>query len=192
MSRIDLFLFAHKGLRRAMFDVAIGLAATDFAEPSTAADALAAARRVLGFLREHAQHEDGTIFPALARHNPALAAGLQSEHGLIAGHEARFEHLLARFEAAPASARAAIGRHLLAQWHRIVSHHLAHLEREEEEGNRVLQACCTDAELGGLMRQVLAGIAPARRAEWQELIVAGLSAAERELLRQRLMAQESR
>lgn len=186
MSRFDLFLFAHKGLRAAMFDAGIQLGRADFGVPGVAAAMAPRLRTVLGFLREHAEHEDRTIFPAVARFSAPLAAGLQTEHGLIAGQEQRLEQLLDRLDGAQERELAAIGARVRSQWHVVVAQHLAHMEREEQEANRALHANLSDAELGVLHAAVLGSISAARRAEWQNLILPALTAAERRTLARRL------
>ncbi|MCK5942314.1 MAG: hypothetical protein KAI24_10125 [Planctomycetes bacterium] len=186
MTRVDLFLFAHKGLRAAMFATATQLARCDFRDPSAAAAAGAAVRRTLGFLQEHAEHENALIFGAIAAAMPDLAAGLHAEHALIHGQEEKLEPLLMRLARCGDTERVAVGCRLLGQWHVVVSQHLRHMEREEVEGNRVLQANLDDRALQALHGLVMARIPAARRAAWLELIRPALSPLDDEVLARRL------
>lgn len=147
MKRTDLFLSVHSDLRVAMFATAVRLARADVADPAAADAAFAQTRRVLGLLRDHAQHEERSILPVLRRHCPELATGLASEHQLIAGQEARLALLLDQMSEGVPARRSALASRLQGQWHRVMAHHLVHMQREEEEANRVLQAHYSDVEL---------------------------------------------
>jgi hypothetical protein len=62
---------------------------------------------------------------------------------------------------------------------RLCCEHLRHMEREEQEANRMLQAHRTDDELGALHQRIVGSIAPERVARWLELILPAASAPER-------------
>src|SRR5262245_15327319 len=78
--RFDSFTPIHKALRRQMFETAIALARTDFASAEETAEAARSVETCLGYLREHAEHEDRRIMPSVFDLAPALADDLARDH----------------------------------------------------------------------------------------------------------------
>jgi len=79
-ARLDSFTPIHKGMRRSLFETALLLARTDFGSPAETAAAEEATTTCLGYLREHAEHEDRHVIPRLAELDAALAAALEIDH----------------------------------------------------------------------------------------------------------------
>lgn len=184
MQRTDLYTTIHKAIRAVLFDTTTRVARTAFADAGQSELAVAAVRRLLGFLDEHAEHEDDVLMPELAAVAPEVHAALQADHTRIGGMQQEIAVLCERSAVAAAAERHALGQRLQVRLHRLVAAQLAHLEREEVDANRALQAHRTDAELQALHGRILARIAPVRLAEWMALLLPELSAPERgELLR---------
>lgn len=182
MTRLDLFLLVHKGLRAEIFETARAIARTDFAAPAQCRAAAARLERCFGFLEEHARHEEQVIFAELAGFAAVLAAELGNEHSRLDGLLLECSRVLARLEAASESERVALGRRLHGLFGGFVAEYLRHMEREECEVNRMLWAHRSDAELGALHARILAAIEPARLNEWLELILPELNPSERAAL----------
>jgi hypothetical protein len=179
MERVDLFATVHKGLRAALFSTASHAGRTDFGQAADALALLAEARRLLGFLDEHARHEDEVLMPVLVRLAPELHADLQAEHARVDGLHREVETLAARLESASGVERAAVGRRLHERLLRLAAEHVHHMAREEVEANRVLWAHLDDAALGALHERILGSIPPARTAEWLALMLPAMSPPER-------------
>jgi len=184
--RLDSFTPIHKGLRRSLLETALLLARTDFESSAETAAAHDATTGCLGYLRDHAEHEDRHVIPRLAELDAALAAALEAEHPRLERAALAVDTLWPRITAAPSGpARAAVGRELVRRFQTFVAQQLQHMDREEREVTAVLWAGMTDAEIGAISGRIVAEIAPARMAEFMELILPALSRPEREAMSRR-------
>ncbi len=179
MNRLDLYRTPHRAIRALLFGTTLQLARTDFAVESEARLAVAAGERLLGFLHEHAEHEERVLMPALEALSPEVASELRADHHRTAGLEREFAQLLARTALAGEAERVSLGARLNQRAALLTAEHLPHLEREEVLANRLLWAHKSDAELMLLHQQVVADIPPARLAEWFEVILPAMSCSER-------------
>lgn len=179
MNRPDLYRTPHRAIRALLFGTTLQLARTDFASEGEARLAVAAGERLLGFLHEHAEHEERVLCPEIERLSPETAAELRADHHRTAGLEREFAQLLARTALAGEAERVSLGARLNQRAALLTAEHLPHLEREEVLANRLLWAHKSDAELGSLHQQVVSEIPPARLAEWFELILPAMSCSER-------------
>ena len=182
MTRPELFLAVHKGIRAELFETARCIARSDFSVPAEAAAAEARVQRSFGFLEEHARHEEELVFSQIEEKAPVLCAELDNEHSRIDGLMLEITRLLARLAPAPEAERVALGRRLHAQFGCFLAEYLRHMEREESEANRVLWAHFGDEQLGAIQGRIIAGIEPARLSQWMELILPELNASERAAL----------
>ena len=73
-SRVDLFTDIHKGLRKALFDVATQAGATDWADAQSLGALDASWRPLVELLRCHTEHESNHIFRLLDGTNNAAVA----------------------------------------------------------------------------------------------------------------------
>jgi hypothetical protein len=179
MARVELYTTVHKGIRSALFEATAAVARTEFADAGEAASAGAAVRRTLAFLDEHAEHEDAVVMPELARICPELFAELTAEHARTHGLQREIEALAARLDGASEAERVALGVRLHERLARLVAEHLRHMAREETEGQRVLAANRSDAELRALHDRIVGRIAPARVPDWLALILPSAALSER-------------
>jgi hypothetical protein len=179
VTRFDLYAGVHKGLRAALFEAVALAARTDFGSDEESLRAAAAVRRVLGFLGEHATAEDAVIVPELLALAPELHAELLSEHARTGGLERDVLQVVARVEGAAGVERESLGRRLCDRLARLTAEHLRHMQREEQDANRVLWAHRTDEELLALHARILGVIPPPRTAEWLGIILPALSTPER-------------
>jgi hypothetical protein len=177
--RFDLFTGVHKGLRAALFETAALLARTDFAASDEAAQAARAVARTLGFLEEHAAHEDALVLPAVEALSPEVFVALREDHARADGLQRDLAALAARLPGAEAAERVAIGRRVHDRFGLLVAEHLRHMQREEQDVQRILWAHHADGDLRALHGRILARIAPPRAAEWIGLILPALSNPER-------------
>ncbi len=178
MIRRDLFLTVHKGLRAELFETARLVARADFAAAQSCTEVERRLHRSFAFLEEHAAHEDEAIFPALQALAPVLCAELQSDHSRVDGRMLEITRLAQRLAESAPLERVALGRRLHAAMGSFLAEYLRHMEREEAEVNRMLWAHASDAELGQIEGRILGSIAPARLADWLEIMLPAASAAE--------------
>lgn len=178
MQRFDLYRPIHKAIRTLLFETTQLCARCDFGHAGDGARAAAAVRRLADFLHEHAAHEDAVIAPELERLSPELAADLRNDHARIAGLEAELVALSERLGGATDSERVSLGRRIQDRLGRLVAEHLAHLEREECQVNRILWAHLDDGRLRELEERIVASIPPARTAEWLAVLLPAVSRPE--------------
>jgi hypothetical protein len=182
MTRFDLFGAVHKGLRAALFDAVVQTGRVDFEQSEDALKVAAVVRRALGFLAEHAEHEEREVFPDVARLSAELAAELAADHSHVGGLEKQIRALLDRIPGAAACERVSIGRRLAHRLALLTAEQLEHMEREETVVNRLLWAHRADEQLLVLHARVVASIGSQRMAEWTELLLPALSARDRDQL----------
>jgi hypothetical protein len=169
--RIDLFTPIHKGLRRNLFETAIALGRTDFTSPLETAAAEKLVGECLGFLREHAEHEDRHVLPEIARLAPVLAAAMAEEHPELERAAIAIDSLWPRFAPLGPEERLAMGGELARRFQALVALQLRHMDREEREVNAVFWANLQDRDLGALSRRIVVSIPPARLLTWQQQVL---------------------
>jgi hypothetical protein len=168
--RIDPYSFIHAALRRALFEATLLVARVDFGGEAWR-DAEAALARCFGFYREHGDIEDRFVQPVLARLDGDVAARLDAEHAALERSLIAVESLWPRIGAAAAGdERRVLGAELRRRLHTLVAEQLLHMDREERDGNRVLWAELTDAELTAIRDAAGRSLPPARQAAWAQLL----------------------
>jgi hypothetical protein len=179
MARVETYKTVHKGIRAALFEAAAVVGRTEFAEGTEAAAAVAAVRRTIAFLDEHADNEDAVVMPELDRICPELHAELSAQHARTNGLEREIEALLSRLETASEAERVSLGARLHDRVPRLVAEHLRHMAQEETEAERALQANRSDEELRALHDRIIARIPQARMPELLALIFPAATLSER-------------
>jgi hypothetical protein len=174
--RVDLYGTVHKGIRTRLFDLCVELARCDFGSRSEVGIALEAYHRTVGFLREHHEHEDRHVEPALAALAPDILATVRRQH---AAADAMIAELDALAAAAEGNDPRAAGAALLARYHRFLVDYLEHMQAEETVVMPALWAKYSDQELGELRARVQGSIAPPRFAEWMEIMLPAMNLDER-------------
>jgi hypothetical protein len=178
-ARFDLFTAVHKGLRAAMFDTGMLLGRTHFGDREDALAAARAVERVVSLLDEHAAHEDAVVLPAVEAHYPELFVALREDHARLDGLQRELAALAARVVRSEEVERASVGRRVHDRFGLAVAEQLRHMQREEHDVQRLLQAHLGDDELRAMHRQILARIPPPRSAEWLGVILPAVSLPER-------------
>src|SRR5262245_26513964 len=166
--RTDIFTPIHKGLRRNLFETAIALGRTDFTSPEETAAVEKLVAACLGFLREHAEHEDRYVLPEIACLAPELAAAIAEEHPELERAAIAIDSLWPRFAPLGPEERQAMGGELARRFQALVAMHLRHMDREEREVNAVFWARLDDSDLAAMSRRIVVKIPPARLLTWQQ------------------------
>jgi hypothetical protein len=184
--RADILTPIHKAIRRSLFETAMTLGRTDFSEPAEVAAAEQTVTISLDHLREHAEHEDRHVIPELVRIAPELAQTFSQEHPELERASIAVESLWPRINAQTGAERVSLGSELTRRFHALVAAAVLHMDREEREELPVLWEHFSDAELGQLSGRIAADIAPARMAEFGQLMFPALNGAERRAMQQRI------
>src|SRR5687767_15871550 len=80
MSRFNVFNQIHKGLRAMLYDTALTLQQTHFANADQAVAAVKKVRTAVDMFDAHTAHEDHFILPAIQQYEPSLADLFSLEH----------------------------------------------------------------------------------------------------------------
>ncbi len=179
MTRTDLYLTVHKGLRAALFAACTAVGRTDWRDHHAATATRDQLRHLFGLLTEHAEHEDEVILPELESLAAELHADLHAQHVRIEGLQTELARLLDRLAGASDAERESLGRRIHGRIGCLVAEHLLHMAREETDANRVLWAHRTDAELQALEGRIVGSIPPPRLVDWLEVMLPAMSLPER-------------
>ncbi len=180
--RVDLFTTIHKGVRALLFDAALEAARVDLSHACAVDRLVERVERLLGFLDEHARHEDTEIIPIVQRYDPKLAATLTAEHiSQDAVHHA-VERAARALALAPDGDRRPAATALSRMLNQLVSLHLIHMNHEETVVNAVLWGALGDPDLVAIRERIVGGIPSERYSQWRDVLAPALDPAERALV----------
>jgi len=179
MIRYNIFNQIHKGLRALLYDTALTLQQTNFANPDEAELALEKLAQTLDAFDKHAEHEDQGVLPAIQQYEPSLVDAFEQEH--IQDH-ALAENLRtkrAAFEKAKTPAeKVQVGHALLHGFIAFLSFNLDHMAKEETVLNERLWRYYSDAEIIGLNQRIVANVQPTDMAFTSAWMLKGMNNAE--------------
>jgi hypothetical protein len=181
-ARFELYTSVHKGLRAAMSDALLAVGRMDCDAADEVAEVLARVRTLLSLCRDHLEHEERQIHPAMESRCPGAAAQTAAEHR---------DHLLAfvaleadvqGVERAVAGERAGATLRLYRRLAVFVAENFQHMHTEEVENTAILWQTHSDAELAGIHQAIVTSIPPERMAVYIRWMVPFLNPAERAAL----------
>ncbi len=178
-ARLDLYRFAHKGLRAFLHDVMLQVGRVDVDDEVEVKESLARVRELLTICRIHLQKENHFIHTALETRRAGAAAQAAEDH---AQHERSFEdleHDAHAVESSQAAARVVAATRLYRRLALFVADNLEHMHVEETELNEALWATHSDEELRHIQQALVAAIAPEHRVVFQRWMVPAMTPAER-------------
>ena len=158
--RMDVFKSVHKGLRRALFNLALQAGIADPGRPEERAALTLQAREVFHFLEHHARNEDRFLAPMMEAKSPGSASRLKAEHADLG---AELEDLLRSLDALEAGAPSGLHGFYLAI-NRFIGRYLRHLDEEETRLLPLLHGAFTDQELAVFSEKSVSNTAPADQA----------------------------
>lgn len=182
MIRVDLFTLIHKGVRALLFDISTEAARIDLRSDIAVDGMLEQITRALGFLDEHAHHEDTHVLPVLRAVAPDLANSLGVDHRVLDAIQTEVECAAEKLAAAQPADRGPLGAQLVRLLNRLTAAHLTHMGREETEASSALWAALDDTELAAVRARLVGSIPTARYAEWMQMIAPALNPVERSLV----------
>jgi len=180
--RVDMFTPIHKGMRRLLFETAMAISRTDFGAPDEVAATEALLFNCLGFLEDHAAHEDRHVVPQLARLDPEFAAAMAPEHPALERAAREIEWLWERLRPLAGPARVALGGDIQRRFHAYVADQLRHMDKEEREINAIFWEHLADTDLLAINARIVADIEPARLREFGGVLAQALNRRELEVM----------
>jgi hypothetical protein len=159
--RFNIFNQIHKALRALLYDTALTLQQTHFANPEEAGPVLEKVKEVLAVFDKHAEHEDHFVLPAIRVYEPSLVDAFEQEH--IADHALaeKLRTLLATFEKAETTqARLETGHAILHSFIAFLAFNLEHMAKEETVLNSRLWRYYSDPEIIAINQRIIAAVTP--------------------------------
>lgn len=161
MQRYNIFNQIHKGLRTMLYDTALSLQHTVFANTDNANETLEKLEQAIHVFHSHAEHEDGFVLPAVKKHVPSLVNEFESEHEKDELLSVSLRNLISAYNlSGNDEARTAAGYAITMAFNEFIAFNLYHMNKEEDKINKVLWEYYTDAELTGITQAIIASIPP--------------------------------
>ncbi len=161
MLRYNIFNMIHKALRAMLYDTALTLQQTYFADTEEAAEALEKVNSVIGAFEQHGHHEDNILMPTIEEFQPSTVASFEKEHidDRRMGYD--LKHLQNIYKAAHSrQERLIAGSAIIKAFGDYMIFNLQHMQREEIELNKLLWDHFTDDEIQKINAQTVASISP--------------------------------
>ncbi|MDO1450259.1 hemerythrin domain-containing protein [Rhodocytophaga aerolata] len=179
MQRYNSFNLIHKGLRAMLYDTALAIQHTDFTNPAETLPTLEKVENTLYFFDEHADHEDRFILPAIEKHNKKLVDNFEKEHVTDHRLAADLRNLKQVLNSTlDPESRYAIGRQIFFLFNAFVAFNLEHMNREEDQLNKVLWEHYTDEEILTIEQNIVNSISPDELFEESKWMMRGINNAE--------------
>ena len=80
MERYNSFNIIHKGLRAALYQTALLLQQTDFADQEQAEEAVNKVKEIIMLFEGHAHKEDNYVLPLINEYEPSVVTAFNNEH----------------------------------------------------------------------------------------------------------------
>ena len=179
MNRYNCFTLIHKALRACLYDTALLLQQTYFADVSEARPAIRRIESVVKLFGQHAHHEDEYILPYIASVDPQLVQSFENEHEKDEQLGNMLVNLIAIFKNTVSDEERLIcGSALVKAFGDFLVFNLEHMAREEAQINPVLWKYYTDEELKELHARIGARLSPEEKGDTAPWIVRGINRVE--------------
>lgn len=177
--RFNSFNLIHKSLRARLYDVALKLQQTYFADVEEAEIALEKVEEVVHQFEQHAHHEDTYVLPAVEAYQPQLVESFEKEHVEDIEIGNRLIQLVKMYSTIENTEdRIACGSAICKAFRDFMVFNINHMQREEIEVNRVLWQYYSDAELLQLNSRITASIPPAVMADTAKWMMRSINKGE--------------
>lgn len=179
MNRYNIFGQVHKGLRALLYETALYLQQTDFANAEAAEDALAQMALAVDLFDKHAHTEDTMVFTAIEQTEPTLVHAFEKEHEEDHALGQRLRGLLTAFAHAVSSDdKVIMGTAITQAFIDFMIFNLKHMAKEEDLINTALWKHYSDTELHGITQKIVASIPPQHMAQFSCWMMRGLNNSE--------------
>jgi hypothetical protein len=180
----DAYRDVHKGIRHDLFALTVRAGTCDPGSAEARADLARAVRTSVGFLAQHAQHEDRGLQPTIDRVAPDLGERIAAEHPVLEARMDVLVELAGVAAAAPRTEQRARVHQLYLELSSFTSAYLAHQDFEERVVQPALVAAIGTAAAEDLHAALVATIPPAEMGAGLGLMLPAMNVEERvELLR---------
>lgn len=179
MQRYNSFNMIHKALRAMMYDTALTLQQTYFADAEEAENALTKVETVIEQFEQHAHHEDTFMLPAIEAFEPGLVEEFEKEHVEDIELGNRLKTLINIFRAVESNEeKNNCGSCISKSFRDFMTFKLDHVAKEETEINQALWKHYSDAELSALNARLTAGIPQDQKMISAKWMLRGINKAE--------------
>lgn len=177
--RFDIYTKVHKGLRKALFEFAYAAGRTDYLNDAEVKALHRLGKDVILFLNEHARNEESYQLPLLEKKVPGAAGHDHEEHERIDKLVLALERELDELAATPSSLRQERGESFYHSVNNFIAGYLVHMREEEFETTRLFYQHCTDDELRGALKLIVANMPPDVQQMTSRYILAAITPDER-------------
>ena len=177
--RFNLYTLIHKGLRACMSETLVSVGRLDPNDTTEIAAAVGQVRGLIEFAREHVEHEEQWIHPALEARRPGSSAETREDHARHLESLASLESSARALERSEGSDRARTALRLYRQLALFVAENFEHMHVEETENHATLAACYSEQEVIELHDRLVAAVKPASMMTALRWLVPASSAPER-------------
>ena len=156
MSRINVFNQIHKGLRAMLYDTALTLQQTHFADNDQSDAAVKNVRTTAEMINAHTAHEDHFIFPAIQEYEPSLVDVFTMEH--LKNHslsEKLVDSLVAHNHAIKPESKIETGQAIIRAFQEFMVYNLEHMTNEETVLNEILWRYYSDEEIESISKRII-------------------------------------
>jgi hemerythrin-like domain-containing protein len=155
MSRINIFNQVHKGLRAMLYDTALTLQQTYFADGDQSDAAVKKVRTTADMVNAHTAHEDHFIFPAIRDYEPSLVDVFTMEHLKNDSlSEKLLDSLVAHNHAIKPESKTETGQAIIRAFQEFMVYNLQHMSNEESVLNEILWRYYSDEEIDAISRRI--------------------------------------
>ena len=159
MQRYNGFNLIHKALRAMLYDTALTLQQTYFADNHEAEKALEKVEDVLFLFEHHAHHEDSFILPVVQQYEPALVDAFEKEHEKDLKLSNDLKNLINIYRNVNFTAELiAMGSAISKAFVEFMVFNLEHMAKEEMLLNPAMWEHYTDEQLIDINRRLVATI----------------------------------
>lgn len=161
MTRFNTFNQIHKALRTLLFDTAISIQHTNFANQDEVEPLLERILTVIEAFDQHASHEDSEILPILREYEPSIVDLFQQEHILDHQLGASLKKLIATYGTVQRpEEQLSVGNQILHAFMSFTAFNLDHMTKEETVLNERLWRYYSDAEILAINQRIVASLLP--------------------------------
>lgn len=179
MQRFNGFNLIHKALRAMLYDTALTLQQTYFADEKEAETALGKVEDVLFMFENHAHHEDNFIFPIVQEQEPSLVDEFEKEHVTDLKLSNNLKNLLNIYRNVNfTEEKIAAGSALTRSFIEFMVFNLDHMGKEELLLNPVMWKYYSDEQLMEFNRKLVANIPPDQMAMGSKWMMRGINYAD--------------
>ncbi len=158
MSRVDVFVNVHKGLRRGLLGLALQIGQVDWKEKEEVRALAEEMAKIFHFLKEHAANEDDIQFPLLEQRAPAAVSREKAVHRILEEELKQLEAEWKKVQESPDPEES--GYEFYLAYNRFLSGYLAHMDREETDMTWDFYKLFSDEEIKTGFQKIIARTPP--------------------------------